>query len=41
MSVAVLFHELGHALCAVAEKAPLINVGVLSLLCFPGAFGKF
>ena len=40
VSAAVLFHELGHALCAVAEKAPLINVGILSLLCFPGAFGK-
>lgn len=40
VSVAVVFHELGHALCAVAEGAPLINVGVLCFLCFPGAFVK-
>jgi len=40
VSFAVLFHELGHALCAVAEQAPLINVGILSFLCFPGAFVK-
>ena len=40
VTVAVIFHELGHALCAVAERAPLINVGILSFLAFPGAFVK-
>lgn len=40
MSVAVLFHELGHALCAVHEGAPLCSVGILCFLCCPGAFVK-
>ena len=40
VSMAVIFHELGHALCAVHEGAPLCSVGILCFLCCPGAFVK-
>jgi hypothetical protein len=38
IGLAVLIHELGHALAATLEAVPLTHLGIFIVACFPGAY---